>query len=517
MKRILFLSVLFFLSGSTYLAAQQERSLPSKTTTVTGPVKTGNDIGVSKAIKTVYSMDFESVTDFSLNFSPWLTIDKDTSTTYQITGVTFPHSGTRFAFIAFNPAKTTPPMTDLNIQPHSGARFGGCFDDQTPPNNDWFISPRIHLETGGSFNFWVKSYTAAYGLEKYRVAVSVTDSNPSSFTILSGSAPLSADTFWSKKNFSLSAYNNQDVFVAIQCVSDTAFLFMIDDIEVQTTVSNPTSASLDFESIPDFSLTFTPWITADVNGGATYNITNFSFPNSGDPFAFIDFNPSTVTPPMTDVGIQPHTGNKFGACFSSGTPYNPNNKWLISPLLHLGPNPQIGFWTKTYNSFYGFEKYNVAVSATSQNPNTFTSVSGPVPLEAPENWGYRQYSLMAYANTDAYIGIQCVTDNGFIFMIDDILIGDNLGIENGLNTDPVTVFPNPARDRIFINFGSHLIPHSGGVLYNILGEVVCSPAIASESAGSIEIKLPELTNGVYYLSLPFEGRMIIKKIVIARE
>jgi len=51
MKRILFISVLFFLSVSTYLAAQQARSFPSKTTKVTGSVRTGSDIGESKAIK----------------------------------------------------------------------------------------------------------------------------------------------------------------------------------------------------------------------------------------------------------------------------------------------------------------------------------------------------------------------------------------------------------------------------------------------------------------------------------
>ncbi|MCX6252046.1 MAG: choice-of-anchor J domain-containing protein [Bacteroidetes bacterium] len=513
MERRFILFNLFFLFLSTYVAAQQQRSLPSETRNIAKYEKTGNNAGASTSIKTIYSMDFESVTDFSLNFSPWITFDKDTSATYQVNGVTFPHSGSPFAFIAFNPAQTTPPMTDLNIQPHSGSRFGGCFDDETSPNNDWFISPHIHLETGGSFSFWVKSYTANYGLEKYEVAISVTDSNPSSFTIISGATPLAADTFWTKKNFSLSAYNNQNVYVAIQCVSEAAFLFMIDDIEVTTTPSAPSSAWLDFESISDFSLTFYPWMTIDVNGGATYNITNYSFPNTGDPFAFIAFNPATVSPPITDNGILPHSGNKYGACFSSAPPSNPNNKWLISPLLHLTSNPHIEFWTKTYNPDYGYEKYNVAVSTTSLNPNTFVSVSGPVPLEAPENWGYRRYELNGYANMDVYVGIQCVTDNGFIFMIDDIFIGENLGIQDSFPEDGVTVFPNPARDRIFINFGNRLMRHSGIVLYNTLGEAVCNPAIVSKLAGSYELKLPRQNGGVYFLSLPFEERTVNKKII----
>ena len=276
-------------------------------------------------------------------------------------------------------------MTDPGIQPHGGQRFGACFSATVPPNNDWFISPKIQLATGGSFNFWVKSYTAAYGLEKYKVAVSTTTNNPSAFTFISGAAPLMADTLWTKKSFSLSAYDNQEVYVAIQCVSDTAFIFMIDDLEVkpdttssleadfaasQTTVQQggsisfsdqssgyptswnwsfpggtpsssnakdpsgilyslsgsynvtlvisngitsdtmikygyinitdgglPSTLSLDFEDIPDFSLDFYPWTLKDVNGGITYGIENCTFPHNGSPMAYICFNPSQAVPP----------------------------------------------------------------------------------------------------------------------------------------------------------------------------------------------------------------------------
>jgi hypothetical protein len=513
MKRDLFLISLFFLTASTFLAAQQRRSVSPKQANTLHPENSLNASGPMIS-RTVYSMDFESVPDFSLTFSPWFAIDKDTSATYGIQNVDFPHSGSKMAYIAFNPAHTTPPMTDLGIQPHSGSRFGGCFDAVNPSNNDWFISPRIHLETGGSFSFWVKSYTGMFGLEKYKVAISVTDSNPSSFTLLSGAAPLVADTFWTRKAYELSAYNNQDVYLAIQCVSDTSFLFMIDDIEVQTTVSNPSTLSLDFESFNDFSLTFYPWMTVDVGGGGTYFFQNYAFPNDGAPFAYIVFNPDSVSPPMTDEAIFAHSGKQYGACFSSMPPNNPNNKWLISPMVHLGSNPQIGFWTKTYNKFYGYEKYKVAVSTTSLDPSTFTVVSGPVPLEAPENWGYRQYNLTGFANSDAYVGIQCVTDTGFIFMVDDIRIGDNLAVGDITQPDGVTVYPNPARDRIFINFGNGLIPRSGIKIWNLLGENIGGTSVLSVGSGTYEMDLHGLTKGVYYLSLPFPDKTVIKKIVI---
>jgi len=53
---------------------------------------------------------------------------------------------------------------------------------------------------------------------------------------------------------------------------------MIDDLEVDVASSAlPSSMSLDFESLSDFTLDFYPWFIADVKGGNTYQITNHTF------------------------------------------------------------------------------------------------------------------------------------------------------------------------------------------------------------------------------------------------
>jgi PKD repeat protein len=552
--------------------------------------------------QTAYTMDFESVGNFSLSFSPWITLDIDHSATYEIQDENFPHSGQPFAFISFIPSQVSPPMTQAEIQPHSGSHFGACFSDTIPPNNDWFISPRIHLDTSGSFSFWVKSYTGRYGLEKYKVGVSVTDSAPGSFTFISGSAPLIADTFWTKRTFSLSAFNNRQVYVAIQCVSDDAFIFMIDDLVIlpgdsvvladftadktsvpagasvnftdqsagnpvswswsfpggspaQSNLQNPsnimyttpgtynvtltvnkgtysdtktrnnyitvTSAypsftSLDFESQADFSLDFSPWFVADVNGGETYGIQNYTFTNQGDPFAFIAFNPASVVPAMTDSGIQPHSGRRFGACFSSPPPHNPNNKWLISPKMHLGDNPQIGLWVKTCNTGFDFEKYTIAVSTTGNNPSDFTVISGPLAQQAPAEWAYRQYSLADYTGTDVFIGIQCVSNDQFLLMVDDIQIGSSLAVNEIPRAGDVAVYPNPTRDKIFVTFGARTVKDLKIVLFNSLGIGLGHQEFSSEVNGTIEFRLPSLTAGVYYLSVTDETGNRIKKIIIEK-
>ena len=183
-----------------------------------------------------FTLDFESCADFALTFDPWTVNDVDASTTYGIENVTFTNQNEAMAFIAFNPSQTDPSMTSMIT--HGGSRLGASFAAQTAPNNDWLISSKVQLGTNSSISFWVKSYTDQYGLERYNVAVSTTDNNPSSFTVISGSpyqeAPVAA---WTQKTFSLSAYNNQQVYIAIQCVSNDAFIFMIDDISINTTSS----------------------------------------------------------------------------------------------------------------------------------------------------------------------------------------------------------------------------------------------------------------------------------------
>lgn len=187
-------------------------------------------------------MDFENLANFSLTFAPWSVRDVDGYPTYAIDGYTFPHMNETMAYICFNPALTTPSMVDdPSILPHGGERFAACFASQTHPNNDWIISPQVELGTGGKLKFWIKSYSSYYGLDRYKVGISTTNTEPSSFTIISPGSYLEAPAAaWQQKEFDLSAYANMDIFVGIQCVSDNSFILMLDDIEI-TSQSNATS------------------------------------------------------------------------------------------------------------------------------------------------------------------------------------------------------------------------------------------------------------------------------------
>jgi hypothetical protein len=179
----------------------------------------------------------DNVNDFDLTFTGWTQHDEDGSTTYGFTGIDFTNSNYTGSFIAFNPASTDPAMTADAIMPHTGDRFGGCIAATTPPNNDWLVTPQTDvLNAGASVNMWVKSYTDEYGLEQYKVYASNSGTAIADFTELTGGVQ-SADTLWTEINYDLSTYTGEQVYIAVQCVTSDAFIFMVDDIVIDEGVN----------------------------------------------------------------------------------------------------------------------------------------------------------------------------------------------------------------------------------------------------------------------------------------
>ena len=174
----------------------------------------------------------------------------------------------------------------------------------------------------------------------------------------------------------------------------------------------------DFESYANFAMEFGDWTTIDVDGSGTYGLTNTTWLNIYEPMAYMVFNPSATVPPVATA--EPHSGNKFAASFAATTP--PNNDWLITPQVMGGG--QVSFWGRTFHPDYGLEQFKVGVSTTGTAPANFTIISGAASVQAPLVWTEFVYDLSAYAGQQIYVGIQCVSNDRFIFMVDDFYVGD---------------------------------------------------------------------------------------------
>ncbi len=176
---------------------------------------------------------FEEYADFATEFGDWTLMDQDYSETYGIDGVDFPGSGSQMAFIIFNPSQTVPPLAGL--EPYEGDKMAASFAAVTPPNKDWLITPRISLDVNSSLKFYARSHTAQYGMERFRVGVSTMPVIvPQGFQYITGAADVEAPANWTEYTYDLSAFDGQQVYIAIRCTSDDAFIFYVDNFSVHT-------------------------------------------------------------------------------------------------------------------------------------------------------------------------------------------------------------------------------------------------------------------------------------------
>lgn len=179
----------------------------------------------------------------------------------------------------------------------------------------------------------------------------------------------------------------------------------------------------DFEGHSDFVINSpgtTGWTYIDADNAKTYTWTAASFPNQGQKMAFIVFNPSKTSPSTgTYPAVQPFSGKKMLVDF---TVDGGNNDFIISPALNFKSDFQISFRAKSYKDTWGLERFKVGYSTTGTRPSDFTFVQEGDYTEAPLDWTLFEYRIPKEAK---YVCINCVSNNAFMFMLDDIFIGTN--------------------------------------------------------------------------------------------
>lgn len=215
---------------------------------------------VSNAQITIFEDSFETYAPFAIEgVGNWTLLDVDGLETYGIeqgvppVSVVFPNSGDPMAYIVMNGTTSTPPL-GVNWNGHTGNQSMaamGAIPAEGMFNNDWLISPQIQLGSAGNVvKFWAKAITAAYP-EKFRVGISTTGTAPADFTIISAGAFVTPTATWTEYTYNLDNYQGQNVFIGIQCISEDAFAFMVDDFMVTaTTLSNESFFSQNFTFYP---------------------------------------------------------------------------------------------------------------------------------------------------------------------------------------------------------------------------------------------------------------------------
>lgn len=151
------------------------------------------------------------------------------------------------------------------------------------------------------------------------------------------------------------------------------------------------------------------WSFIDADGVKTYGIQSISFPNSGQPMAYIVFDGSN---PDFGTSLAAHSGDKYMASFVSEGAQN--DDWMISPELD-GSAQTVSFYAKSYTDSYGNESFEFYYSATGKEKADFVKLGGDDAV--PTDWTEYSYEVPEGAK---YFAIRCTSNDCFIFLVDDV-------------------------------------------------------------------------------------------------
>ncbi len=284
----------------------------------------------------------------------------------------------------------------------------------------------------------------------------------------------------------------------------------------------------DFEAHPDFATVMTPWTLRDVDASPTAGIPGIDFPGSGNAMAYMVFNPSSTTPPLTTLTA--HGGSKMAAAFAATNMIN--NDWIISPRVHLGTNSRIKFFARSLNNTNGLERFRLGVSTLPTIiVQGFQYVTGPDYVEAPLEWTEYVYDISAWNDQNVYLGIRCVSDSAAAFLLDDVSIHSDGGYIVD-NDDPVAPelanslhgnYPNPFNPETTIRYSIMEKTPVQIDIYNLKGQKVKSLVQETKAAGNYNVvwngtddNNRPVSSGVYFFKMNAGKYSATRKMILMK-
>ncbi len=286
--------------------------------------------------------------------------------------------------------------------------------------------------------------------------------------------------------------NNQTVVIATNGGDVTINL-------TGTAINCPVFSSYPWtDSFENNGIMFPPdcWSVVSPDSGSGYNqIAVGTTPIPG-------FTGGTVTAPIGGGNKIAYSSHTTGGAIS-------NNQWLITPQFTITANQDLIFYLYWFGHFQ--DKLDIKVSTNSSNIADFTTTLLSLDSNSFVQGVWTQYTvhLSAYASQNIFLAFnEHIADNqvdGAFIGIDLVKIDATTGISEAKD-ETVSVFPNPANDRLYIVANNI----KSVEIYNIVGENVTS-------YGNMNvINISDLAIGTYVVKIVTDSKVITKKINIAR-
>ncbi|MQP53310.1 T9SS type A sorting domain-containing protein, partial [Flavobacterium sp. LMO9] len=305
---------------------------------------------------------------------------------------------------------------------------------------------------------------------------------PASFTLISTFPYTIPPLTWTEYTYNLSAYNNQNVYIAIQCVSADEFVFMLDDVEVlsdvaiaiESNVNTPTAGQniLSGSGTAAFMDQTTRDIAArvTVNDASSYGCTSAAVTRAG----------SSALQYGSSVNVLDYAMSK---------------QFTITPASVVSGNATITFYF-TEAEIAGWEAF------TGNNRSLLYVARDGVSREVqPLTIGSFGTGVTLTATFTG--GIQGV----YSFARQQSLPTDNFEFNE------IGLFPNPNNGTFNIQF-TPSSEKTNVVIFDVRGRVIFDQQYQNNGLFNESIQLDNVESGIYLVKIQDGSRKITKKIIV---
>ena len=444
-------------------------------------------------------------------------------------------------------------MTD-NAMNGDGAFVFSSYDEATD-YNQYLITPEITLPNDG---FMVKFYYFATSeSESFRVMVSSTDDNLSSFTTILGSYETTVSGEYQEVAYALPANTK---FVAINYYGDYVYDLYIDDLSIEevtaphVVLNGPESIGTGNEATFVATSPLAESFAWTVDGAAmqeagniltyvfttvgnhTVTVTGTNEVGTSDPVSLTVnvFDCSNITLPYApeftqglrcwtsrsdeteDMGwfasVDMFESDPVGQVLSMSAENVfgmfmfdvPVDNWLISPNLTMPSNGsyEIAWKVMPFSTDYAGDHYAVYVIDNNDNPTMLYEQT----LNSSIN-SFEQHAVTIPANVSGDFRVafrHFDSEGGYVIILDDIEIvtAGTTGIDN-IEDNSVVVYPNPATNMLNVD-GEGIVSMQ---MLDMNGRTV----MERNHGGAIDIS--NLANGMYIVRIVSNDGVSIRKVV----